>query len=141
MLIALSPLFQEDALGAEQNLEFIQKSTDVYNRGLQNVVAFISDNCAVNQRLSSITSIPLIDCVAHKLNLALEAWCVSYVGLSDALKKLWELMSKLRRIKIAANLRELTHLGAVLPNETRCTWKYEMVKRFFRIEKSVSEVE
>lgn len=52
-----------------------------------------------------------------------------------------ELMTKLRTIKNAEKLRKLTHLGAVLPNETRWTGKYQMVKRFFRIEKCVSELE
>lgn len=140
-LIAFSPLLKEDDMGAAQHLEFIKESLQVYQKSLTNVVAFISDNCAVNQRLSCIASVPLIGCSAHKFNLAVEAWCVESTGLVDALKCIRELMSKLRTLKSAAKLRELTHLGAILPNETRWTGKYQMVKRFFRLETAVSQIE
>lgn len=140
-LVAFSPLLQEDAMGAEQHLEFIKESLDVYRKSLANVVAFISDNCTVNRRLSTLTSIPLLGCVAHKFNLAVEDWCASTPGLIDALKSVRELMAKLRTLKNAAKLRELTHLGALLPNETRWTGKFDMIQRFFRLENCICKIE
>lgn len=140
-LIAFSPLLQEDDMGAAQHLEFIKESLQVNQKSLKNVVAIISDNCAVNQCLACLASISLIGCVAHKLNLAVEVWCVEFTGLVDALTCLRELMAKLRTLKSAAKLRELTHLGAVLLNQTRWTGKYEMVKRFFRIESTLTKIE
>eukprot|EP00171_Calliarthron_tuberculosum_P022099 IDg22099t1 len=140
-LIAFSPLLQEDDMSAARHLEFIKASLEVYDRSLENVIAFVSDNCSVNQHLSSLAGVPLIGCVAHKFNLAVEAWCEAVDGLSDALKCLRELMAKLRTLKNAAKLRELSHLGAILPNETRWTGKYQMVKRFFRIEQCVAQIE
>ena len=50
-------------------------------------------------------------------------------------------MSKLKNLKNAAKLRDLTHLGAVLPNETRWSGKYEMLRRFFRIEENIKYIE
>lgn len=71
-LIELSPLLPEDALDAEQHLEFILEHLDVKNRGFKNDFVFISDNCAVDQRLSPIMSITLIGYIAHQLNLAVK---------------------------------------------------------------------
>ena len=88
----------------------------------------------MNRKISSNTSIPLIECASHKFNLAVELWIESQKDLADALKALRELMVQLRTVKNSARLRELTHLGAILPNETRWTGKFEMVKRFLRIE-------
>ena len=49
-------------------------------------------------------------------------------------------MTKLRTLKNAGRLRELTHLGAVLPNDTRWTGKCDMIERFFRIEEFIKAI-
>ena len=49
-------------------------------------------------------------------------------------------MSQLRTVKERARLRELTHLGALLLNETRWTGKFEMVQRFIRIETLIQTI-
>lgn len=43
-------------------------------------------------------------------------------------------MSHARQLKNAARLREVTHLGAMLPNETRWNGKFDMVERYFKLE-------
>lgn len=68
-------------MGTEKHLSFIRESLEVYNMRLENVVDFISDNCAVNQRLASLASVPIIGCAAHKFKLAVEAWCEDLCGL------------------------------------------------------------
>ena len=49
-------------------------------------------------------------------------------------------MSQLRTVKNRAKLHELTHLRAILPNQTRWTGKFDMVKRFTRIEALVQSI-
>lgn len=133
-MLACGPVMKEDELTAQQHIDFLEATLDVYKRSLSNVVCLIGDNCSVNCKIASDTSIPLIGCASHKFNLAVEHWIDSQKDLRDALKALRELMVQVRTVKNCARLRELTHLGAILPNETRWTGKFEMTKRFIRIE-------
>lgn len=140
-LIALAPLPQEDDLGAEQYASLLEDILPLYGKDLTNVVALIGDNCSVNKKLSSLVDIPLIGCASHKLNLAIEQWIGREKGLSDSLQVVHNLMVKLRTIKNAAKLRELTHLGATGPIETRWSGKFEMLRRYFRIEEHIKALE
>ena len=139
-MLACAPLLQETDLSANQYKFFVEETLQVFDRDESNVVCFVGDNCAVNMKLSTITDIPIIGCNSHKLNLAIEAWIEAQEGLPGALKKLRELMSQLNTIKNSARLRQLTRLGSVLPNETRWTGKFEMVRRYFRIEKNIQMI-
>lgn len=140
-LLAIAPLLQEDDLGAEQHLAFIEATLKIYGKNLSNVIAFIGDNCSVNKSLSTISEIPLIGCASHKFNLAVEQWIESHQETNRALKVIHDLMIQLRTLKNAAKLREMTHLGAIAPNETRWTSKFEMLRRFFRIEEQVQIID
>lgn len=60
-------------MGAEQHRQFIMDSLNVYDKILHNIVAFIGNNCAVNQLLSSLACKLLASCVAQKLSLAVDA--------------------------------------------------------------------
>lgn len=70
----------------------------------------------------------------------MERWIDEQEELPDALKTVRDLMSQLRTIKNAAKLRELGKLGALLPNETRWTGKFDMVRRFFKIEQHTRNI-
>ena len=50
-------------------------------------------------------------------------------------------MSQLRTLKNAAKLRKMTHLGGLLPNETRWCGKFQMVDRYFRIDRHIQNIE
>jgi hypothetical protein len=69
-LLALAPLLDEECLGAEQHIDFIKATLELYKKALDNVVAFIGDNCATNRKISTETTIPLIGCASHHFNLA-----------------------------------------------------------------------
>ena len=140
-LLACAPLLDEGDLGAEQHLSFLEATLEVFDKTFANVVCLIGDNCSVNQKLSSISLLPLVGCVSHKFNLAVESWIESQPELKDGMKCVHDLMLRLRTIKNAARLRQFTHLRALLNNETRWTSKYEMLKRFFRIEDNVRKME
>lgn len=72
--------------------------------------------------------------------MAVERWILTQKGLSDALNTLRKLMAQLRTVKNSAKLRELSHVGALLPNETRWNGKFHMVKRFFKIEEHLRSI-
>lgn len=139
-LIACSPLLKEDDLGANQHFEFIVESLSVYGRGLCDVICIVGDNCKVNQKLAEICGVALVGCNSHKFNLSVERWICEQIGLLEAMKVIRELMSQLRTLKLAARLREITHLGALLPNETRWTGKCDMIERYFKIEEYIQGI-
>lgn len=140
-LLALAPLLNEETLGAEQHIEFIGATLELYNKALDNVVAFIGDNCATNRKISNETNIPLIGCASHRFNLAIHAWLKENEEFSTTLEAIHDLMIQLRQLKNSARLRSLTDLCPVIDNITRWSSKYEMAKRYIRIEAEVKEIE
>lgn len=95
LLLACAPLVKEDDLGADQHLSFVKETLKLYGKSMDNVICYIGDNCPVNQRLSTISNTPLIGCYSHKLNLAVEEWITDQVKLTDAIKKVRDVMVQL----------------------------------------------
>lgn len=62
-------------MGSGQHLEFFNASLQVYEKSLENVIEFVSDNCSLNQHISSLAENPLIGCAAQTFNLIVEEWC------------------------------------------------------------------
>ena len=58
-LLACNPLLDEGDLGAEQHLSFLEATLEVFDKTFANVVCLIGDNCSVNQKLSSISLLPV----------------------------------------------------------------------------------
>lgn len=104
------------------------------------MACFIEDNCLVNTFLSYITSIPLICCYSRKFNLAVEKWIESQDCLEEAISTVGKLMVQLKYLKHRARIRELTHLGAILPNVTRWSGKFDMIRRYFKIKNGVKSI-
>lgn len=140
-MIACGPLLEEGDLSAEQHYEFLVESLEVYDRTIDNVVCLIGDNCAVNRLFATKAGVPLIGCNSHKFNLAVENWIKDQPNLESGLTAVRDVMRSIRTLKNSAKLRELTHLGALLPNETRWCGKFQMVKRFLHIENLLKNIE
>lgn len=73
-MLVCAPLLKEDYLSAYQYFDFVTATVDVYNKTIGNVVTFIEDNWAINQKLSDISYVPLITYAIHRLNPAVEDW-------------------------------------------------------------------
>jgi len=86
-LLALALLLDEEDLGAEQHIDFIKAMLDLYKKTLDNVVAFIGDNCATNRKIPTETTIPLIGCASHCFNLAVNYSCLYAWGLVYNLRR------------------------------------------------------
>jgi hypothetical protein len=129
-LLAFAPPMQEDDLSAASLLDLIIATLSLYSKSLENIVFFCGDNCSVNCKLSDDTSIPLIGCASHRLNLAVQ----EYLHNSETLlNKIDQLMRKLQTIKFAARLREETHLSAIRRNLTRWSSTFNMIERYLKI--------
>ena len=100
---------------------------EIYNKKVEDVVALIGDNVAVNKSFARNLGIPFIGCASHRFNLAVKDI------LEDnqlIISKVQSIMRKLSYQIPAANLRQFTHLRAVLNNETRWSSTYQMLKRY-----------
>lgn len=137
-LLAMAPLVNEEQLGAEQHIEFMNATLHLYSKSMNNVVVLIGDNCSTNKKISNDTNIPLIGCASHRFNLAVNFWLEQKSEFASILVKINELMVQLRQLKNAARLRALTDLCAIKDNVTRWSSKYHMAKRYIMIEKEVS---
>jgi len=140
ILLALAPLLNEESLDAEQHIDFIKATLDIFDKKIENVVALIGDNCATNQKISRLTGIPLVGCASHKFNLAVNKWLESNPVFNDIITKVHDIMKELRTLKNAARLRNLTDLCAVQNNVTRWSLNFSMFERFLRIEEDIRKI-
>ena len=99
-----------------------------YNKTLKNVVAFTGDNCSTNKT----AGIPLIGCISHKFNLAVNNYLREF-GYEESLLIVDKIMVKLHNPKLAGRLRGLTDRVAVKRNVTRSTSVFEMVQRYKKL--------
>ena len=51
-LLAFSPLLDETTLGANQHIELLNETLQLYGKSTDNVVALIADNCEVNKLIA-----------------------------------------------------------------------------------------
>lgn len=115
-LLAIAPLLNEEELGAEQHIEFMNATLHLYSKSLANLVVLIGDNCSTNRKISNDTRIPLLGCASHRFNLAVNSWIDENEIYKQVLEKIHNLMIQLRHLKNAARLRALTDLCEVKDN-------------------------
>ncbi|EGZ27413.1 hypothetical protein PHYSODRAFT_471883 [Phytophthora sojae] len=90
----------------------------------------VADNCAVNRRLATLMSLPLVGCASHRLNLAVQADMASH---EEALAAVQALMVKLRTLTQSAKLRLKTPLRPVIRQDTRWSSTFKMVRRYLQL--------
>jgi len=44
-LLALQPLLEEEDLGADSHIDFIESTLEIYGKTMSNVIFFVGDNC------------------------------------------------------------------------------------------------
>ncbi|EGZ10370.1 hypothetical protein PHYSODRAFT_287026 [Phytophthora sojae] len=80
-LLSMAPLLDalDDDLSAQGHLEFLATMLP-RDYGVQLVQCrfLVADNCAVNRRLATLMSVPLVGCASHRLNLAVQAGMASH---------------------------------------------------------------
>jgi hypothetical protein len=137
-LLAIAPLLEEDDLGAQSHIDFFISTLSLYKKSMDNIAFFIGDNCSVNQKISSLTGIPLIGCYSHKFNLAVVHYLKTYEKEIDEVNTL---MKELRKIKNRAKLMKVTTYLPIKRNVTRWSSVYEMLRCFFRIKEGAQTID
>eukprot|EP00171_Calliarthron_tuberculosum_P012778 IDg12778t1 len=99
-------------------------------KGVNNVFAVISDNCATNRALYGLFSCGFVGCASQKFNLAVKDLLMTH---KDIICKVRELMKKLRALLERAILRKFTDLTPIVSSVTRWSSTYEMLQRYLRL--------
>ncbi|RHY82923.1 hypothetical protein DYB37_012401 [Aphanomyces astaci] len=97
----------------------------------------IGDNCSVNQRMAGLLNVPLVGCVSHRFNLAVQRLVEEHKNLLD---RIHCVMLRARSVKNRSALRLLTPLAPKLRNDTRWSSTYAMVARFFEIKDHLAAI-
>ncbi|ETL98754.1 hypothetical protein L917_04237 [Phytophthora nicotianae] len=119
-LPAMAPLMNSPTnnLSAATHLTFLrQMLMRDYNKRVEDYLFTVGDNCYINQRLANLLSVPLVGCVSHHLNLAVQNF---FREVSDDLDNVKSLMFK-------------TPLRPVLSQDTRWSSTFCMIHRYFRL--------
>lgn len=129
-MLTMSPFQDETSLDANEHLEFLTSTLELYGKNWSNVVALVGDNCAVNKSLSTKARVPFIGCASHRFNLAVK----------DILKEHEEFINRVQRVMVmvrtlttAGKLRAFTELRGVLNCPTRWGAAYKMLLRYQQI--------
>jgi hypothetical protein len=86
-LLALAPLTNEEELGVQQHVEFIEATLALYSKTLSNIVVLTADNCNTNRKISNKLTIPLLGCASHRFNLAMNKWITDHPRYYQLLEK------------------------------------------------------
>lgn len=153
VLISVSPLSKEVVDGNVSEDEAERFDADAHLRHLKEIFAFydqdvynwvlcsIADNAPVNKRLASLLGVPHVGCMSHKLNLEVKKMVKNDKDLATTVESIHETMSNCRRrLTNRAMIRNLTELSPLIPNETRWSGMYQMLKRFVRIHDELLKV-
>ena len=139
-LLSMRPLLTGEINGmtATDHLHHLSKVLQTYGKSDANIVCLIGDNCSVNKCMSRLLKLPLIGCGSHKFNLAVRKRISNQPQLEDIISKVASVMRKASTLKVSAQLRKLTSLHTVKENDTRWSFTFNMVARFFEIQSELS---
>lgn len=72
VLLALSPMGNEESLDANENFQFLVLLLSLFGKSMTNVVAVIRDNCSTNRCRSRRIGPIFVGCHSHRLNLSVQ---------------------------------------------------------------------
>eukprot|EP00924_Labyrinthula_sp_SR-Ha-C_P014742 augustus_masked-scaffold_43-processed-gene-0.41-mRNA-1 protein AED:0.41 eAED:0.41 QI:0/-1/0/1/-1/1/1/0/441 len=122
----------------------IQKASDIvpFLKNLMNkfgldeslMVAIVADNTNTNKQVCRDLGTQFVGCLSHRVALGVRAFIKSETLLSEALDKVQLLFRKIKKSKkLTTALRKYTDKVVILPNVTRWSGKFLMMKRYLEI--------
>eukprot|EP00924_Labyrinthula_sp_SR-Ha-C_P016103 augustus_masked-scaffold_4-processed-gene-19.17-mRNA-1 protein AED:0.26 eAED:0.28 QI:0/-1/0/1/-1/1/1/0/578 len=98
------------------------------------LVAIVADNTNTNKKVCRDLGTQFVGCLSHRVALGVRAYIRSQPELSEALDKVQLLFRKIKKSKkLTAALRKYTDKVVILPNVTRWSGKFLMMKRYLEI--------
>ena len=123
-LLAFSLLLDETTLGANQHIELLNETLQLYFNSTDNVVALIVDNCEVNKSTAVKMKKPLIGSASHRFQLAVKDYIADVMPI---IVNIHNILTKLRTLKFSIKFRNLSTLRSMTYNATRWGSSYAMI--------------
>ena len=142
VLLGFSPLDDEEALNAENHVDFIKFVLGVFDKSMDNVVCLTGDNCATNLKIAKLVNqlnqfCYFVGCASHRFNLCVEDILAPHKLLVDKVNKL---MHKMKNLIPAAKLRRLTSLKPITSCVTRWSSVFHMLCRFQKLSHYINQL-
>ena len=115
-LLAFAPLLDQTNFAVVNHANFINASLEWNSLSLSHMFCLIGDNCQTNRATVGILGVPLLGCLSHCCNLAVEAYLQKF--LSSKLELVSKLMFKLATLKQSGKLHLMASLHPVNQNLT-----------------------
>ncbi|RLN97235.1 hypothetical protein BBJ28_00007146 [Nothophytophthora sp. Chile5] len=142
ILLGCSPPLNEKSYTADEHYSLLVVVLENYGKSIGSPAVLIGDNCSTNKALADLMGIPLIGCGCHKLNLAVKAYLARRPAIGKTIARVDKAVSqKMRNLKAAGALRDLTPLTPIKRNVTRWSSTHKMLERFLRIEVSARQLD
>eukprot|EP00924_Labyrinthula_sp_SR-Ha-C_P005536 snap_masked-scaffold_68-processed-gene-0.86-mRNA-1 protein AED:0.41 eAED:0.41 QI:0/-1/0/1/-1/1/1/0/347 len=132
-LLGVLPL-EKESQKASDIVPFLKNLMNKFGLDESLLVAIVADNTNTNKKVCRDLGTQFVGCLNHRLALGVKAFIKSETPLSEALDKVQLLFRKIKKSKkLTAALRNLTNKVVILPNVTRWSGKFLMMKRYLEI--------
>ncbi|ETN20254.1 hypothetical protein PPTG_03293 [Phytophthora nicotianae INRA-310] len=138
-LLCFSTLPDESDTNADATIDLFDYVLDTYGIDAATQMCFyVCYHASVNVAIARKTSVSVIGCTSHRMNLAMQALMSDY---TDLLEKVHRLMSKLNTIQNRHRLREADALMPTFGNATGWSSTFAIIDRYFQIYKKLDRVD
>lgn len=128
-LLAVAPMLDETSFDADTHINFMESTLALYGLSLAMITFICGDNCRTNQSIATKAGKLFFGCNSHRFNIGVRT-ILEEPRTAETLSAIENLMIKLRTLKCAGRLRQLTPLAAKKRNVTRWLSAGNMVKRY-----------
>eukprot|EP00924_Labyrinthula_sp_SR-Ha-C_P002189 augustus_masked-scaffold_19-processed-gene-3.3-mRNA-1 protein AED:0.43 eAED:0.43 QI:0/0/0/0.5/1/1/2/0/405 len=132
-LLGVLPL-EKETQKASDIVPFLKNLMNKFALDESLLVAIVADSTNTNKKVCRDLGTQFVGCLSHRLALGVRALIKSETPLSEALDKVKLLFRKIKKSKkLTAALGNLTNKVVIIPNVTRWSGKFVMMKRYLEI--------
>eukprot|EP00924_Labyrinthula_sp_SR-Ha-C_P000549 augustus_masked-scaffold_27-processed-gene-2.5-mRNA-1 protein AED:0.62 eAED:0.64 QI:0/0/0/1/1/1/2/0/355 len=139
-LLGVLPL-EKESQKASDIVPFLKNLMNKFGLDESLLVAIVADNTNTNKKVCRDLGTQFVGCISHHLALGVRAFIKSETLLDEALDKVQLLFRKIKKSKkLTAALRKYTDKVVILPNVTRWSGKFLMMKRYLEIWMFIAQI-
>eukprot|EP00924_Labyrinthula_sp_SR-Ha-C_P016530 augustus_masked-scaffold_6-processed-gene-6.52-mRNA-1 protein AED:0.40 eAED:0.40 QI:0/0/0/0.5/1/1/2/0/408 len=132
-LLGVFPL-EKETQKASDIVPFLKNLMNKFGLDESLLVAIVADNTNTNKQVCRDLGTQFGGCLSHRVALGVKAFIKSETLLDEALDKVQLLFRKVKKSKkLTAAIRKYTDKVVILPNVTRWSGKFLMMKRYLEI--------
>jgi len=103
ILISMAPLANEASFDEVSHVASFRVQLTSYGLDINDCICMVGDNCNTNKAVATGLGLKFVGCASHRFNLAVEKL---FIVNAPLLEKLGNLMTKLRTLKVAGEMRQ-----------------------------------